>query len=62
MAPTTGTVTQRAAKGIPPRVHSPPRAKCKPAPKKAGKNLKRHVSESDDDKREHPVRATVAAT
>jgi len=21
-----------------------------------------HVSESDDDKREHPVRATVAAT
>jgi len=43
MAPTTGTVTQRAAKGIPPRVHPPPRAKCKPAPKQAGKNLKRHV-------------------
>lgn len=54
MVPTTGTVTQRAAKGIPPRVCSPPRAKHKPAPKQAGKNLKRHASESDDDEREHP--------
>ena len=53
MAPTTGTVTRRAAKGIPPRVRSPPRAKRKPAPKQAGINLKRHASESSDDEREH---------
>lgn len=30
-------------------VCSPPRVKHKPVPKQAGKNLKRHVSESDDD-------------
>jgi len=44
----TSTVTRRAAKGIPPRVRSPPRAK-KPVPNKVGKNLKRHASESDDE-------------
>jgi len=53
MAP-TGTVTRRAAKGIPPRVRSPPRAKRKPVPKQADKNLKRHASESGDDEREQP--------
>jgi len=45
----TGTVTRRAAKGIPPRVRSPPRAKKKPVPNKVGKNLKRHASESSDE-------------
>jgi len=50
----TGTITRRAAKGIPPRVRSPPRAKHKLVPKQAGKNLKRHASESGDDEREQP--------
>jgi hypothetical protein len=45
----TGTVTRRAAKGIPPRVRSPPKAKKKPVPKKVGKNLKRHASEGSDE-------------
>ena len=42
------TVTRRAAKGIPPRVRSPPKAKKKPVPKKVDKNLKQHASESSD--------------
>ena len=50
----TGTVTRRAAKGIPPRVRSPPKAKRKAIPKKVGKDLKRHVSESSDDESEQP--------
>ena len=45
----TGTITRRAARGIPPRVRSPPKAKKKPIPNKVGKNLKRHVSESGDE-------------
>ena len=48
----TGTVTRRAAKEIPPQVCSPPRTKCEPIPKRAGKNLKRHATESSDDKSE----------
>jgi hypothetical protein len=45
----THTVTQKAAKKIPSQVHSPPRTKKKPNPKKIGKNLKQGASESDDD-------------
>ena len=45
----TGTVTRRAARGIPPRVRSPPKAKKKPVPNKVGKNLKQHASESGDE-------------
>jgi hypothetical protein len=45
----TGTVTRRAARGIPPRVRSPPKAKKKPIPNKVGKNLKWHASESGDE-------------
>jgi hypothetical protein len=48
----TGTITRRAAKGIPPRVRSPPRAKRKAIPKKVGKELKRHASESGDENSE----------
>jgi len=57
MTPPTGTVTRRAAKGIPPRIRSPPRAKHKSRPtgKQAAKDLKRHVSESDDDESEQSV-------
>jgi len=47
-----GTVTRRAAKGIPPRVRSPPRTKQKPVPKNAPKNHKRHASESGNDESE----------
>jgi hypothetical protein len=50
----TGTVTRRVAKGIPPRVRSPPRTKKKPIPKKVGKNLKRHASESSDEEVKQP--------
>jgi hypothetical protein len=39
----------KSCQRIPPRVHSPPKAKKKPVPNKVGKNLKWHASESGDE-------------
>ena len=49
----TGTITRNTARGIPPRVCSPPRAKKKPIPNKVGKTPKHHASESEGEEVEN---------